>query len=336
MRLLRRAQRFGPTAIHFFDIKGASPKISIHKGLVPPSFSPNTLRTRLSLNFKGIPYTDSFVSYADIELLWRELRIPVDRVDRKGVPSCTLPVILLNNHDFGYDILRRLVEAEIPVKEPVETRIGTYTPITTTLGIAMALDMLYPQPNYPLLFPHIQAVQQAQQVQSVVTRLLPSARRLIIPSVPSILDERGGEYFTLSRQEWFGVSNLEELRPKSAAESDEIWREVEKELEPVIRILTSSSQMRGMQTEDGGRFLDGGPTPKYADIMMMAFLRWFSMVDEEAWDRLTDMGGGLLKDLWIGCLPLLRHKVAMTTPWPFKTETERTSRARRQADEWRE
>ena len=55
-----------PVHVHFFDIRSRLP------GRMQ-SFSPNTLRIRQSLNYKRISYSESFISYPDIELLWESL-----------------------------------------------------------------------------------------------------------------------------------------------------------------------------------------------------------------------------------------------------------------------
>ncbi|OAP57051.1 hypothetical protein AYL99_09164 [Fonsecaea erecta] len=331
-----------------FDIASNQSPFSIHRVHSSNSFlrnqhsfSPNTIRSRLALHYKGIPYTESWISYPDIEPLWQELKIPVPprREDISGnnnkrppSPSCTLPILLLDADDFRHDALNRLHDAKIPgVYETVQTRYGIFTPVVSTLGIALALEMLFRDPErYPPLFPDRQSLEQTQQVQSIITRLLPATRRLIIPSVPDILDDRGKEYFTRTRSKWFDVSSLDELRPRTPEETDRLWANIEAELEPILCTLHDSPLVRGpelhdaldwnaevgaSEQNDGGhhasasrvRYLSGGPYPTYADFILMAFLAWIARVDMDAWARLTFyIGRGVLEDLWMGCLPYLR------------------------------
>lgn len=173
--------------------------------------------------------------------------------------------------------------------------LGPVTAIATTLVIARALDWLYPQ--NPALFPFEHSLEQTHQVQAIIKRLLPSAQRLIIPSVPNILDERGREYFIKTRREWSKVSDLNDLRPKSQVESEQHWGELEEEIMPLIELLQVN----------GGPFV-GGKVPSYADFVTMAFLAWWLRVDRQAYEQLVTLGGGALKRLWDGCLPWLQGR----------------------------
>ncbi|KIX98088.1 uncharacterized protein Z520_06168 [Fonsecaea multimorphosa CBS 102226] len=323
-------------------------------------FSPNTIRSRLALHYKGLAYTQSWISYPEIEPLWQELKIPippheeVSGTKRRTSPTCTLPILLLGAEDFQEDALTRLHDAKIPgVHETVQTRYGIFTPVVSTLGIAMALEVLFrdgdPERYYPPLFPDRFSIEQTQDVQSIVTGLLPATRRLIIPSVPDILDDRGKEYFTRTRCEWFGVSSLDELRPKTPEETDRLWADIEAKLEPILRTLHDCPLVKGPELHDSldwniegdprarsavseqsvassvpVRYLSGGPSPTYADFILMAFLAWIARVDMDAWARLTlYIGDGVLEDLWMGCLPYLRSGVYVETLEWFKPDLKR-------------
>ncbi len=166
------------------------------------------------MHYKGLPYTQSWISYPEIGRLWDELRITPDDAQRKPGPRCTSPVLLLRTDSFGQDSLDRLYDMGLPeVRGGVQTSNGVFTRIVSTLNIAMTLDNLFRKPHVPLLFPFPQSFEQAQQVQSTITRLFPVIRRLVVPSVPNILDERGKEYFVGTRKQEFNVSSLDELRP---------------------------------------------------------------------------------------------------------------------------
>ncbi|ETI23302.1 hypothetical protein G647_05102 [Cladophialophora carrionii CBS 160.54] len=332
------------------------------------SFSPNTIRARLALHYKGVPYTQSWISYPDIERLWAELGIPPNEGQPKGVPRCTLPVLLVRTEAFSQASLRRLDDTNVLgwPKKSLDTKYGTFTPLVSTLEIAHALDSLFHDRDlHPPLFPSGQSYEQGQQMQSVITRLLPATRRLILPSVPDILDARGKDYFIRTRIQWFNVSSLDELRPQSQDETDKLWAEIENILQPVIRTLQESPSQEGPLLNDpltwedhrddrslGNsryeavrrdasasasahatahepgrdsrhvRYLSGASTPTYADFILMAFLAWIARVDMHAWARLTqDVGGGVLEDLWMGCLPYMRsHTYVRTLSW-FKGGT---------------
>lgn len=289
------------------------------------SFSPNTIRTRLALHYKGLPYTQSWISYPDIELLWKQLNIPPNTLRSKTAPSCTLPVLLLRAEAYPPASLRRLREMQVPgLQEAVHTKHGVFTPIASTLGIALALDILFRHLDQcPRLFPDHQSLEKSDQVQSIITRLMPIARRLVIPSVPKILDDRGREYFIDTRKKWFNVASLEQLRPQFQEEEDQLWQEMEAILQPVIHTLRQSPLQEGPMLDDrlgnddqdqpyadssrSGCYLSGGSEPIYADFILMAFLAWTARVDTNVFARLTqNVGGGILEEFWIGCLPYLR------------------------------
>jgi hypothetical protein len=312
----------------------------------------------LALHYKGLPYTQSWISYPDIERLWDELGIPPNEIQDKAMPRCTLPVLLVRTKDVPQESLSRLHDANVPgiPKKVLDTKYGMFTPFVSSLGIAIALDMLFRDRTlHPPLFPTDQSYEQAQQVQSIITRLLPATRRLILPSVPDILDARGKEYFIRTRKQWFNVSSLEELRPQSQHETAQLWDEIEHLLQPIIRSLQESPPQQGPALNDAFtweeyrddqtlvnndttgeraeqgivpahdsagvgsnvRYLSGASAPAYADFVLMAYLAWIARVDMDVWVRLTqDVGGGVLEDLWTGCLPFLRsHTYIRTLSW---------------------
>ncbi|KIW75817.1 hypothetical protein Z517_10561 [Fonsecaea pedrosoi CBS 271.37] len=319
-----------------FDIASNQSPFSIHRVhssnsflRAQNSFSPNTIRSRLALHYKGLPYTESWISFPDIEPLWQELKIPprkdVSGNQRRTSPTCTLPILLIDADGFGPDALKGLHDAKVPgVHETVQTRYGIFTPVVSSLSIAMALEVLFRGPErYPSLFPDQHSLEQTRQVQGIITRILPATRRLIIPSVPDILDDRGREYFIRTRSEWFEVSSLDELRPKTQEEMDRLWANIEAELDPILRALQDCPQVKGPELHDAldwnsdastvhgssdrVRYLSGTSSPTYADFILMAFLAWIARIDMDAWARLTlHFGHGVLEDLWMGCLPYLR------------------------------
>ncbi|KIW71290.1 hypothetical protein PV04_03473 [Phialophora macrospora] len=353
----------GPLVL--FDIANDRSPCSLQSARSAPShqlqqsFSPNTIRSRLALHYKGLPYTQSWISYPDIERLWDKLGIPPNDTQDKAGPRCTLPVLLVRTEDFPQASLSRLHDANIPgvPKKGLATKFGMFTPFSSTLSIALALELLFHDRNlHPPLFPTHQSYEQAQQVEGIITRLLPATRRLILPSVPDILDARGKEYFIRTRKQWFGVSSLDELRPQSQRETDKLWEEIEHLLQPIIRTLQESPPQRGPALNDpftwkddgddqtlgnnarnqgdeqwetgvgnSVRYLSGAssltptptPTPTYADFILMAYLAWIARVDMDVWARLTqDVGGGVLENLWTGCLPYMKsHTYVRTLSW---------------------
>jgi hypothetical protein len=284
------------------------------------SYSPNTIRSRFAIHHKRQRYSECWIPYPDIERLWQDLKIPAVDTEGTARPSCTLPVLLLNHEGFSQQSLDRLYSSNISgVQKPVQTRFGTSTPVASTLGIANALDALFPE--QPALFPDARAIQNASEVQAAITRALPSMTKLVTPSVPHILDERSREYFLRVRKQWFNVSSLDEHRPQSQEEENKLWQGIEESFRPIFDALRQSSTSQGPgngaglekssaeSRQDGRRvhYLSGTTLPGYADFMMVALLAWPARVDMKVWTRFMQLpGDSILQDLWDGCVPYLQ------------------------------
>jgi hypothetical protein len=155
--------------------------------------------------------------------------------------------------------------------------------------------------------------------------VVPSIRRLTVFSVPEVLDHWGKDYFLLTRAREFGVTSLDELRPRSPEAIQKIWQDLENRLQPLVHALEGRSKgddglpwdFDDMDNESLSksksevskrvRYLCGGSSPTYGDFIIMAMLAWIARVDLQVWMRLThDVGGGVLRHLWEGCSPYLQ------------------------------
>ncbi|KIM95771.1 hypothetical protein OIDMADRAFT_106317 [Oidiodendron maius Zn] len=105
--------------VHFFDID--STLLGSDR-----SWSPNTLRIRMVLNYKGIPYTQSWVSYPDIRPLLKNLSVPPNAGE---IYEYTLPAI---------------------VHPSCSTLTNHSTVLMDSLAIAIHLEEVFPSPS---LFP---------------------------------------------------------------------------------------------------------------------------------------------------------------------------------------
>ncbi|KAL6242726.1 hypothetical protein RBB50_010372 [Rhinocladiella similis] len=273
-----------PPRVHFFDIKS----------LVGP-FSPNTLRTRLSLNYKRITYTESTISYADVRALCRDLGIPAHHPDqtRSSSPQYTLPVILFETSAEHHESFQGPGRFLSPASLHGRLDFDAARAVCSTVTIGRALDTYFPPPTWKALFPFQHSDAQNEEVQRCITRAVGVARRLILPRVPKILDERGRQYFVDTRTKWFGVETLDELEPQSEAEATQLWVDMTRELERITKMLRK------------GPFINGD-VPSYPDFVIVAFIAWFQRVDERAWKRLLGFGNGEIQRLWHACKPWLR------------------------------
>ncbi|KAJ5219911.1 hypothetical protein N7468_009115 [Penicillium chermesinum] len=247
-------------AVHFFDIDSTLPGSS-------RSWSPNTLKVRLVLNFKGIPYTESWISYPDIEPLNKSLGLSPNE---EGIPY-TLPTIIHSS-----------------------VKSNPHGALTDSFPIIQHLDKVFPSPP---LFPSGDASAAiAIVVGKVVSRMMPMFLKLAIPKVLPILDPRGQECFERTRRQAFGKP-VEELYPKTDAEFAEVWKSLETEAEVLLEML------RGQEGKKGPFF--EGEKPGWADLHLVAFIAWFERSNQDVYEKLLGLGNGELKALYNACSPWL-------------------------------
>ncbi|KAK2759910.1 hypothetical protein FQN54_002645 [Arachnomyces sp. PD_36] len=253
--------------LHFLDITSSLP--------VPQkSWSPNTLRTRMILNYKQIPYTQSYISYPDIAPLLKSYSLqPLTT----GKMPYTLPAI---THP----------------KSITATPSGT---MNDSWPIALHLDKTFPAPEYPPLFPSGRASHAlAVAVQGIISSLIMRSRRMLIPKVPDILDKAGAEYYRYTRS-WKSVYGLplDQLLAKGE-ELEMEWRGFIADLEVVVKMLKGH---QGKEEVDGPFF--EGDRPGYADFLMVSFFAFVERTDKADFERMMGVGEGELRRLYEACLP---------------------------------
>ncbi|KAJ3891488.1 hypothetical protein GG344DRAFT_47287 [Lentinula edodes] len=169
--------------IVFYDIPVAESNIC---------WSPNTWKTRYSLNYKGLSYRTEWIEYPDIEALCIKIGAAPTDVKADGItPYYTLPVI--------YDP-------------------STDKTISDSFAIALYLDTAYP--DTPKLFPSgTQALQEAF-VQYVNSRCIPRLAQFLRPAVQ--------EYFRRTREALYNVK-IEEWAPQGENRARE-WKRLRKAL----------------------------------------------------------------------------------------------------------
>ncbi|KAE8373516.1 hypothetical protein BDV26DRAFT_285039 [Aspergillus bertholletiae] len=247
------------TPVHFFDITSTLPEPA-------KAWSINTFKTRMVLNFKGIPYTQSYISYPDIAPLLSHYEVTPHT---SGVPY-TLPAIL---HKSSIDS-------------------NAHGAMQDSLPIATHLDQTFPSPP---LFPSGDASYAlALGVIKLIANVTQKGYVLLIPKTAKLLDPRGQEYFIKTRSVMFG-KHLPEVYPKEESEVQETIKAVKEEMEPVARML------RGRPGKKGP-FLEG-ENPGYADILIVSFLAWVEKVHGALFQELVSIGEGEVKALFDACLP---------------------------------
>jgi len=244
--------------VEFFDIASKT----------GASWSPNTTKTRLVLNYKSIPHSTTWLSYPDIAPTLSSLQVPPAT---SGRAKHTCPAI----------------------------RHGTVV-LQDSWPIAVHLDQAFP--SSLSIFPTAGALPLAQLVhQHLYQRVVPTlVLGLLLPKIPAILEERGADYFRRTRSEWFGKP-LDQLRPEDPEDS---WKRLEEELAIFSDALTGlvpSSSGSVVRVERPGPFFLGD-VPSYADFILVAFFAWFKHADDKDWERLMTFGkDGCFRKLWDSC-----------------------------------
>ncbi|KAE8360500.1 hypothetical protein BDV27DRAFT_40962 [Aspergillus caelatus] len=247
------------TPVHFFDITSTLPGPA-------KAWSVNTFKTRMVLNFKGIPYTQSYISYPDIAPL----------LSHYGV----------NPHASG----AQYTFPAILHKPSIDSNV--HGAMQDSLAIATHLDQTFPSPP---LFPSGDASYALTLAMiKLLGNVTEKGEAILIPKVADLLDPRGQEYFVRTRSVMFG-KHLPEVYPKEESEVQEIIKAASEEMEPVARMLRGRHGKRGP-------FLEG-ENPGYADILIVSFLAWVEKTHNTLFQGLVSIGEGEVKALFDACLP---------------------------------
>ncbi|KAI0632208.1 hypothetical protein C8Q77DRAFT_1059646 [Trametes polyzona] len=178
-----------PEPIVFYDIPS--------KDTTPKAWSPNTWKTRFTLNVKGIPYKTIWVEYPDIEPLLRKLGVAPTEHNADGTPHYTLPAI--------YDPNTKAALAE-------------------SSAIVRYLDKTYP--DTPRLVPAETDALHAAFNYAFRAPLMADLMPVIIPETCVRLLPRSEAYFRRTREVYFGAK-LEELAPPGP-KREQHWAAVRK------------------------------------------------------------------------------------------------------------
>lgn len=233
------------------------------------------------LNFKRIPYTQSFVSYPDIKTLGASLGLPANPTGR----AYTLPTI---------------------VHKASATPNNPSGAITDSIRIALHLDKAFPSPP---LFPSGDASYAVfVAVANIMTRIDPGIRPSIVPHVPSHLDPRGQQYFIETRTKAFGKP-LADVLPKDQETLDKLWNIIETEAAPLIKMLQGKEGKKGPFFE--------GETAGFADLWVAAHLAFIDHFNKKLLERVFGLGNGELKALYEAALPWLEGQ-GEDKEWPIQ------------------
>ncbi|RDB26481.1 Glutathione S-transferase-like protein ustS [Hypsizygus marmoreus] len=222
------------------------------------AFSPNTWKTRYSLNYKGIPYRTVWVEIHDVEAFCKKNGIPPTH-DRS---LYTLPAI--------YD--------------PT-----TGTTIAESSRIAEYLEATYP--DTPKLFPGGTHALQHAFIDAYDATLM-AFYQFAIPAAFKIITPNSQDYFRATREAYFGKT-LEDLLPTGQVRKEE-WAKVKAAFDKVDGWVkkNKASSLYFYGTEPS--FADftvaavlvwlkkiwGEDSPEWQDIMAWNEGRWGTLLKE--------------------------------------------------------
>ena len=173
------------------------------------------LSHRLTLNIKGLPYTNEWVEFPDIEALCKKLGLPPDRVLPNGTPVYTVPVIYDPNTDSHH----------------VESK-----------AIAKYLDGAYP--DTPQLFP---PGTQALQTAFIELGWNLAANNALInslgPATEKWLNPSSAVFWRKTREERTG-------KTMEAVATEAEWRALERGMHALKEIIEGGGKGDGFFTGD--------------------------------------------------------------------------------------
>lgn len=218
------------------------------------AWSPNTFKTRIALNFKGLEFNTEWLEYPDIEAAMKKIgaKPTMKKGDGSGKDHYTLPVI----HDSK-----------------------TGKAVSESFEIALYLDDTYP--DKPLLFPSNSraaiAVWQELFSAKVITNMMP----FMLPLTCWSLNPRSQEYFRATREAWYKVK-LEEWCPEGP-KRDAAWDKIKEGLDVLSGCLDKNPKKP---------FLFGD-TFTYGDVIIAGWLVWVRLrVSSAEWTKLSGWNDG--------------------------------------------
>ncbi|THH07918.1 hypothetical protein EW145_g3059 [Phellinidium pouzarii] len=202
-------------SITFFDIPST---------LKDNAWSPNTFKTRLSLNYKGIPHKTEWIEYPDIETSLKKSGGAPTSKKPDGRDHYTLPAI--------YD--------------PATGKV-----VTDSIQIAAYLDDRYS--DTPALIPS--GTRAAIEIfNDFFEQKLGSIYPILLPASNNILNPPSEEYFRRTREELY-KKKLEEFAPPGPAR-DELWEKFREGLDQVASFYDKNGANKPFFLGDTFTFAD--------------------------------------------------------------------------------
>ncbi|TBU40735.1 hypothetical protein BD309DRAFT_869686 [Dichomitus squalens] len=223
------------------------------------AWSPNTWKTRFSLNIKGLPYKTVWVEYPDIEPLCKTIGATAAEKRRDGTPLYTLPVI----HDPN-----------------------TGAVLSDSAAIARYLDKTYPD-TPTLIPPHLDALTAAFE-DAFWSVFEPGYGYIICAAMYDVLREGSRPFFRQTRDKVLGKPG--EIEPGSEKRAQH-WEKNRVGIHNIAKWLE-------MDGKDKLFFAGNDAGITYADITVAGFFMWFKKCcgeDSQEWADIRAWDGGRWK-----------------------------------------
>ncbi|KAF7322483.1 hypothetical protein HMN09_00026700 [Mycena chlorophos] len=220
--------------------------------------SPNTLKSRYALNFKGLEYTTKWLEYPEIEDACKAIGGKPTRNKPDGTPLYTLPMI----HD-----------------------LNTGAVITDSFEIAVYLDKTYPAPEYPpLMPPNSGGFGLIAAFDAAMGPLLAEVFPFAFPGTHALFNPPSADYFRREREPKLGMT-LEEYLPPPGSEYEKTqWAKVKASFGTIDGWIAAGGPENAFF---------GGHGPNYADFYVAAVLVWLSVVvSQDKWADMKTWHGG--------------------------------------------
>ncbi|KAF9820738.1 hypothetical protein IEO21_01181 [Rhodonia placenta] len=219
------------------------------------AWSPNTWKTRYTLNYKGLPYKTIWVEYPDIAQVCKEIGATPTSTKEDGSPYFTLPAI--------YDP-------------------STNTALSESARIARYLDKTYP--GTPVLIPPETDAFHAAFQEALQRLVLQNISPLMLPPTCLQLNPPSHVYFRETRERMYG-KKLEEFTPVGPIR-DEHWQKVQDGYSRMSSWLTADGK---------DKLFFMGDKICYADISIAGWTVWMKLVlgpDSAEWAAIKAWDGG--------------------------------------------
>ncbi|KAH9213322.1 putative glutathione S-transferase [Leptodontidium sp. 2 PMI_412] len=153
--------------------------------------------------------------------------------------------------------------------------------------IAERLEKDYPSPSLYLDSPIL------EEVYPAIGKIAMPLRAVWLPRVPvNLLNERSSEYFHRTREQGIGKPLTQFMKEEGG---EEAW----------VEALPAIKALGELVKKNGGPYVMG-KTPSYADFVVVGFLQFFKVIEEDMYQRLIKVDPAL-GEVYDACKPWLER-----------------------------